>query len=236
MHVETNSVSNCGSVRCYIRSDTPHDPVGLRQRQFVCYNCAPMADDSDDSSLTELTSDLSTPRQEPSDPDSDDLDSGDNNANANIPRQTGVQRPPSNPRHGPSHARRIANAYRERQRRRQQRSDIGPKTKIRKRPPLKRGPDGKPLRRRNVHSSSLYSTHLTLAMALREIRHYQKEGGLVFSRASFNGLVRDITLDLAPRSGCMRWRASALACLQYAAETALCMHFEMLYTLILGPC
>ena len=75
-----------------------------------------------------------------------------------------------------------------------------------------------------------------LAMALKEIRYYQKEGGLVFSRASFNGLVRDISLDLAPRSGFMRWRASALACLQYAAETALCMHFEMLYTMILGPC
>lgn len=223
-------------MRCYIRSDTPLDPVALRQRQFVCYNRAPMADDnSSDSTLTELTSDLSTPHREHSDSE-DDLDSSDDNANANIdpllphpmPPQSGVQRTPGNVQHGRRRTRRTADAYRRLQRRRQQRIDIGPKTKIRKRPPLQRGPNGKPLRPRNVHSSCLYSTHLTLVMALKEIRHYQKEGGLIFSRRSFNGLVRDVCDELMPSTGTMRWRASALACLQYAAETAICMHFEML--------
>jgi histone H3/H4 len=138
--------------------------------------------------------------------------------------------------HSPGRTRHTANAYRQRMKKRQARSDIGPKTRIRKLQPLKRGPDGKVLRRRNYHCLSLYSIHLTLAMALSEIRHYQKEGGLVFSRAAFNRLIKELCDDLVPLSGHMRWRASALAALQYAAETALCMHFEMLYRLILGPC
>jgi len=43
-------------------------------------------------------------------------------------------------------------------------------------------------------------------MALREIRYYQKEGGLVFSRSSFNRLIKQLCDDLAPLSGQMRWR------------------------------
>jgi len=43
-------------------------------------------------------------------------------------------------------------------------------------------------------------------MALREIHYYQKEGGLVFSRTSFNRLIKQLSDDLAPLSGQMRWR------------------------------
>jgi len=69
---------------------------------------------------------------------------------------------------------------------RQAHSDIGPKTKIRKLLPVNRGEDGKPLRRRNYNCSSLYSIHLILANVLREIRDYQKEEDLVFSRSAFH--------------------------------------------------
>jgi hypothetical protein len=108
-------------------------------------------------------------------------------------------------------------AYREREKRRQLRNDLGPKLKIRKVPPVNRDNAGNPLRRRNYNGSYLYSTNLTLlANALREIRHYQKQVGLVFARSSFNRLVKQICDDELRST--IRWRASALAALQYAAE------------------
>jgi hypothetical protein len=126
-------------------------------------------------------------------------------------------------------------AYRERKKRAQLRNDIGPKLKIQKVLPLNRDNTGHPLRRRTQQSSYLYSTNLTLlANALREIKHYQKQVGLVFARSSFNRLVKQICEDDLRTP--LRWQASALAALQYSAETALGMHFEMLYTPILHPC
>jgi Core histone H2A/H2B/H3/H4 len=126
-------------------------------------------------------------------------------------------------------------AYRERKKRVQLRNDIGPKLKIRKVLPLNRDNTGHPLRRRTQQSSYLYSTNLTLlANALREIKHYQKQVGLVFARNSFNRLVKWICEDELRTP--VRWQASALAALQYSAETALGMYFEMLYIPILHPC
>ena len=66
------------------------------------------------------------------------------------------------------------------------------------------------------------------ASALHEIKHYQKQVGLIFSRSAFMRTVQSICEDASAK---VKWRSSAIAALQYAAETALCMHFEMLYSL-----
>ena len=69
-------------------------------------------------------------------------------------------------------------------------------------------------------------TDLMKVSALREIRYYQKQVGLIFIHNSFNRLVKQICHE---QHFIIQWRSSALTALQYASETALCMHFEMLY-------
>jgi len=65
-----------------------------------------------------------------------------------------------------------------------------------------------------------------LATFVREVRYYQKTVGLLFPRRSFALLVKQIA-DEFSNTG-LRWRASALYALQYAAEDALTMQMSML--------
>lgn len=68
-----------------------------------------------------------------------------------------------NPAGSAGRRRRTNRAYRERERRRQLRNDLGPKTKVRKVLPMNRDNAGQPIRRRTASSSYLYSTNLTVS-------------------------------------------------------------------------
>ncbi|KAK9303644.1 hypothetical protein QLX08_004738 [Tetragonisca angustula] len=62
--------------------------------------------------------------------------------------------------------------------------------------------------------------------ALREIRHYRKSVNLLIPKLPFTRLVRDIMIDLFPRSGINRIQASALQALQEATEAYIVQFFE----------
>ena len=66
------------------------------------------------------------------------------------------------------------------------------------------------------------------AVALREIRLYQRSADLILSKTSFQRLARDITRDLGHRD--MRFMASALEAVQEAAEGYLVIIFESKYS------
>ena len=60
-----------------------------------------------------------------------------------------------------------------------------------------------------------------------EVRYYQSKVGLLFPRRTFAKLVWWLQRKYARED--LRWSASALCALQYAAEDALCMNMSMLY-------
>jgi len=65
------------------------------------------------------------------------------------------------------------------------------------------------------------------AVALKEIRHYQKSTHLLLLKLPFARLVREISQQYAPESiGGFRWQAEALLALQEAAEMYLVHLFE----------
>ena len=66
--------------------------------------------------------------------------------------------------------------------------------------------------------------NLYLAVALREIRRYQKGSELLIRKAPFLRLVREICDELAGPG--MRWRRAAIEALQEAAEAHLVAMFE----------
>uniref|UniRef100_A0A915AQF2 Histone H2A/H2B/H3 domain-containing protein n=1 Tax=Parascaris univalens TaxID=6257 RepID=A0A915AQF2_PARUN len=61
--------------------------------------------------------------------------------------------------------------------------------------------------------------------ALREIREFQKTTELLIRRAPFGRLIREITMQLAPKSD-LRYQLAALGALQEAAEAFLVQLFE----------
>jgi histone H3 len=89
----------------------------------------------------------------------------------------------------------------------------------------------KPKRRRKpgagkhlFHSFSLFwISNQLFAVALSEIRKFQKSTELLMAKRPFQRLVREITQDL---SMSMRWQASALLALQEASEGYLTELFE----------
>jgi histone H3-like centromeric protein A len=58
-------------------------------------------------------------------------------------------------------------------------------------------------------------------VALREIRRYQNGTDLLLRRAPFQRVVREVTEGIAPKTGEVRWRASALEALQHGTEAYL---------------
>src|ERR1700694_5611512 len=73
----------------------------------------------------------------------------------------------------------------------------------------------------------LYQFDLTIAHALKEIKHYQKDNGIIFPRAPFGRLFREIMEDYH-RGPPLRVSASAMACAQQVVEIMLCTWFELL--------
>jgi histone H3/H4 len=65
------------------------------------------------------------------------------------------------------------------------------------------------------------------AAAIREIKHYQKQTGVLIPAAPFTRLVRDISIDMG-RDGDtpFRWQSSAIKALQESAEAYLTAFFE----------
>eukprot|EP00884_Botryococcus_braunii_P006709 jgi/Botrbrau1/16039/Bobra.7_2s0013.1 len=61
------------------------------------------------------------------------------------------------------------------------------------------------------------------ALALKEIRKYQRSTELLIRKAPFQRLVREITLGFQTN---LRWRTSAVEALQEAAESFLVQRFE----------
>uniref|UniRef100_F1LF69 Histone H3-like centromeric protein A n=3 Tax=Ascaris suum TaxID=6253 RepID=F1LF69_ASCSU len=64
--------------------------------------------------------------------------------------------------------------------------------------------------------------------ALREIRQFQKTTELLIRRAPFGRLIREVTMEMAPRSD-YRYQLAALGALQEAAEAFLVQLFEKSY-------
>lgn len=65
--------------------------------------------------------------------------------------------------------------------------------------------------------------------ALREIRHYQKQTGLILPAAPFRRVVNELACDIAQEMGLedtFRWQRSALDALQESTEAALVGFFE----------
>ena len=92
--------------------------------------------------------------------------------------------------------------------------DYGPKAKIRKLPPLKRTNDGRIIRKRSKRCTLELYHMLILVDWIREIKHYQKDTGLIFGRLPFMRVVKDITENVASRQiGGLKWRSSAIAAL-----------------------
>jgi histone H3/H4 len=81
--------------------------------------------------------------------------------------------------------------------------------------------------------SLLLSDCLTVAVALREIKHYQKQStGFLIPHSPFVRLVRELHDRLEeerPGIQSHRWQASALLALHEMAEHILVMYFELLY-------
>ena len=65
--------------------------------------------------------------------------------------------------------------------------------------------------------------------ALKEIRYYQTRANLIFPKAPFRRLVKEISSDNT-RSG-LRWQSTALDALQVAAESTLVTLFECKVTI-----
>jgi histone H3/H4 len=81
---------------------------------------------------------------------------------------------------------------------------------------------------------SFNATHcLTIAVALREIKHYQKTAtGFLIPHSPFVRLVRELHDQLGeerPGIQSHRWQSSALLALHEMAEHLLVMYFELLY-------
>lgn len=76
---------------------------------------------------------------------------------------------------------------------------------------------------------------LLAALALREIRQYQKSTDLLIKPTPFNRLVREIALDVLPDSwgyggnAGIRFQKSAINALQAATEAYLISLFEGIY-------
>ena len=60
----------------------------------------------------------------------------------------------------------------------------------------------------------------------KAVKHAQKQVALLIPRVSFARLIQELVQEVS--RGPMRMQASALAALQYAAETMLIIWFEML--------
>jgi histone H3 len=75
-------------------------------------------------------------------------------------------------------------------------------------------------------------TNFNIAVALREIRKYQKSTDLLIPRASFARLVREIMHDVS-MGRCGRIQLDALKALQEATEAMLVNEFESQFILIL---
>jgi len=61
---------------------------------------------------------------------------------------------------------------------------------------------------------------------VKEIEHYAKQTGVIFSRLAFSRLVKEISAYYMKN---IKFQASALAALQESAEAMLVMLFEMRY-------
>ena len=68
---------------------------------------------------------------------------------------------------------------------------------------------------------------MVLATALREIRFYQKQSGIIFSRATFSRCVQSAIFGQCQKN--LRISVEAMAALHHAAEAALLTWFELLY-------
>jgi histone H3 len=70
---------------------------------------------------------------------------------------------------------------------------------------------------------------LPAVAALREIKHYQKQTGLILPSAPFRRVANEVACDVAQDMGLdytFRWQRSALDALQEATEAALVGFFE----------
>jgi histone H3/H4 len=68
--------------------------------------------------------------------------------------------------------------------------------------------------------------------APREIRHYQKQAGTIFSRAEFMRLVKELFDGL--RTDVMHVSASGHASLQHCTEAYIVTYFEMMYHILVS--
>src|ERR1700738_3150371 len=89
--------------------------------------------------------------------------------------------------------------------------------------------DGEAVQRRHRKAGS-YSVliSLNIVSALHEIKHYQKDTGMIIPRRAFMRLVKEL-ISKATFGHCDRASAEGHALLQIAAERFLVTYFELLY-------
>ncbi|EON66526.1 hypothetical protein W97_05771 [Coniosporium apollinis CBS 100218] len=64
------------------------------------------------------------------------------------------------------------------------------------------------------------------ALALKEIRQYQRSTDLLVAKLPFSRVVREIALNMVPTGDTVRWQSQAIQALQEAAEAFLVHLFE----------
>jgi histone H3-like centromeric protein A len=74
--------------------------------------------------------------------------------------------------------------------------------------------------------SSYIADIIIIAVALREIRRYQKSTELLLRKLPFNRLVREIAMSCSSKGESLRFQSTAIGALQEAAEAMLVHLFE----------